>query len=102
LRSLPITSADRSQLETRLGRGDVEVALCAGGASEIWETRYSGVWWVRHFGCDDKLAAERIEITAIPEIVVAQGADIAAALARLSNDLACEPFGAVAEHAEHV
>ena len=44
--------------------------LKVAGTSEIWETRYAGVWWVRHFGAGDKIAAERIEIAAIPQIFV--------------------------------
>ena len=85
LRSLPMTAADRSELEDSLGRGEVEATLNVAGMSEVWETRYSGVWWVRHFGADDKIAAERIEITAIPEILVTHGADIAAAAAALAR-----------------
>ncbi len=63
LRSLPMTPADRRELEDRLGRGEIEARLTVGGASEIWETRYAGVWWVRHFGAGDKIAAEQIDIT---------------------------------------
>lgn len=87
LRSLPLTSADRAELEDTLGRGDVTARLTVAGTSELWETRYSGVWWVRHSGADDKVAAERIEIAAVPEILLAHDADIAAACARLRADL---------------
>jgi hydrogenase-1 operon protein HyaF len=87
LRSLPMTQADRSDLEARLGRGEVEVLLTAAGKSEIWETQYAGVWWVRYFGADDTVAAERIEITACPQILVTHDADIAAACARLRDEL---------------
>ena len=55
LHGLPMTPADRSELEESLGRGDVEAILNVAGTSEVWETRYSGVWWVRHFGADDKM-----------------------------------------------
>lgn len=85
--SLPLTVADRSELEERLGHGDLEAVLTAAGISEIWETRYAGVWWVRHLGAGDKLAAERIEITASPEILTSHAADIAAASNKLSEDL---------------
>ncbi len=88
LRSLPMTPADRTELEERLGRGDVAAMLDVAGVSEIWETAYPGVWWVRHLGADDKIAAERIEIAAVPEILLAQTDDIAAAAARLRAELA--------------
>ena len=87
LRSLPMTSTDLDELEHRLGRGEVAARLTLAGASELWETRYSGVWWVRHYGAGGRIAAERIEIAAVPEILVAHAADIAAAAARARCDL---------------
>jgi hydrogenase-1 operon protein HyaF len=90
LRSLPMTDTDREELEDALGRGDVAIALDVAGHSEIWETGYAGVWWVRHYGGDDRIAAERIEITAVPEIIVTHGADIAAAAARLRDNLSVD------------
>ncbi len=87
LRSLPITAADRSELEERLGHGDIEALLTAAGTSEIWETRYAGVWWVRHLGAGGKVAAERIEITTCPEILTSDAADVAAASRRLAEEL---------------
>lgn len=88
LLSLPMTPADRAELEALLGHGDVEAALDIAGPSQIWETGYSGVWWVRHFGAGDRIAAERIEITALPELLMSHVDDIAAAATRLRQDLA--------------
>ncbi len=102
LHSLPMTQADRGELEESLGRGDVEATLNVAGTSEIWETRYSGVWWLRHFGADDKIATERIEITAVPEILVTHKADITAAAARLCDDLAGGSSNSVGDHAEPI
>lgn len=100
LRSLPMTPSDTEELEERLGRGDVAAALDVAGRSEVWETRYAGVWWVRHFGAGDTIAAERIEITAVPEMLVTHGADISAASKTLRGDLAAEEQPeAGAEHA---
>lgn len=102
LHSLPMTAADRSELEDSLGRGEVEATLNVAGISVVWETSYSGVWWVRHFGADDKIAAERIEIAAIPEILVTHGCDIAAAAARLQEDLVGKASAGGGGQAEHV
>ena len=88
LLGLPIGPAGRAALAERLGRGEVEAALDAGGASEIWETGFAGVWWVRHFGADDRLATEQIEITAVPTVLMSQQADIAIAASRLAAGLA--------------
>ena len=101
LRSLPMTATDRAELEERLGQGDIAAALVVAGRSEVWETRYSGVWWVRHFGADEKIAAERIEITQVPEILLTHADDIAAASARLHADLVTM-MGSARESAEHV
>lgn len=87
LRSLPMTQADREELEDLLGRGDVEVTLSAAGKSEIWETRFAGIWWVRHFSGDDRIAAETIEIASIPEILITHPADISTAARRLEESL---------------
>jgi hydrogenase-1 operon protein HyaF len=87
LRSLPLTAADREDLEVALGRGEASVTLQAAGLSEVWETRFAGVWWLRHLGGDGRVAAEVIEITPIPDIVVAHAQDIAAAAAALRAEI---------------
>lgn len=102
LRSLPLTPSERDELETTLGRGDVVVGLDVAGASEIWETGYSAVWWVRHFGAGDNVAAERIEIAAIPEIVAAHRDDAAAAVVQLHRQLATISAAAAEQDSEHV
>lgn len=90
LRSIPMTDADRDQLEEMLGRGEVRAELDLAGASEIWETSYAGVWWIRHKGAGNKIACEVIAVTCIPEILLTHPVDIEAAAARLSNDLVQE------------
>jgi hydrogenase-1 operon protein HyaF len=87
LRSLPMTAADRDALQTALGRGEASVTLQAAGTSEIWETRFAGVWWLRHFGGDGRVAAELIEITPVPDIVTAHPDDIGAAAAALRAEM---------------
>ena len=91
LRSLPMTDADRDELEERLGRGEVQADLSVAGNSQVWETGYSGVWWIRHFGTGDKIAAEEIAVTNVPEILVTHRADIATTASRIRRDLAEEP-----------
>jgi len=92
LRSLPMTEADRQELQDTLGRGEVSATLDMAGKSDIWETRHAGVWWVRHMGSGDRIASETIEITAVPDILMAHRDDIRAASARLSADLAAAAF----------
>lgn len=101
LRSLPMSDADRVALERWLGEGEIRATLSVAGRSDVRETRFSGVWWVRHFGDADRIAAERIEITAIPEILSSDVADIAAALTQLEAELAVGPFPPSMEEVEH-
>jgi hydrogenase-1 operon protein HyaF len=88
LRSLPLTDADRQQLQDLLGRGEVRADLELAGRSEVWETAYPGVWWVRHLGADDRIASEEIAVCPVPEILQAHPDDIRAGARRLSQDLA--------------
>lgn len=87
LRSLPLTDADRAQLEELLGRGEVRASLDLMGGSEVWETSLAGVWWVRHEGAGGQVSSEEIAITQIPEILRAHPADIEASAAQLRRDL---------------
>jgi hydrogenase-1 operon protein HyaF len=87
LRSLPLTDADRAELEALLGHGEVQVALELAGRSEVWETGYPGAWWIRHRGAGGRIAAEEIAVCPVPEILKAHPADIEAAARRLRQDL---------------
>jgi hydrogenase-1 operon protein HyaF len=87
LRSLPLSDADRAELEEELGRGEVQCQLDLAGDSEIWETTYSGVWWIRHRGAGGKIATEEISVCRIPEILKTHPVDIEAAAARLKQEL---------------
>ena len=87
LRSLPLSDADRAQLEEVLGRGEVRAELELAGNSEVWETTYPGVWWIRHRGAGDKIATEEISVCAVPEILITHPVDIKAAAGRLREEL---------------
>ena len=87
LRSLPLSDVDRAQLEEVLGRGEVRAELELAGNSEVWETTYPGVWWIRHRGAGDKIATEEISVCAVPEILITHPVDIKAAAGRLREEL---------------
>lgn len=91
LRSLPLTAADRRQLEELLGRGEVRAELDLTGRSELWETAYPGVWWIRHLGADERVASEVIAVCPAPDILAAHPADIQAGARRLAHTLAQQP-----------
>lgn len=85
LTAMPLTSDDRADLQARLGRGEVFATIESAGRSEVWETLFSGVWVVRHFGESDRVASETIEIGAAPAILLSHRADMAAAASRLAK-----------------
>lgn len=87
LRSLPLTEADRQQLEDLLGRGEVVAELELAGRSTVRETAYSGAWWIQHLGANDKVAAEEIAVCPVPEILISHPADIASAAQRIKQEL---------------
>lgn len=87
LTSMPLTRQDRAEIEARLGRGEVEAAVEAAGRTEVWETAYAGVWFVRHFGGGGNVATETIEICPAPRILFSHPDDRIAAAMRLGEDL---------------
>jgi len=70
LQSLPMTEADINELADMLGVGEVKATISSIGTSSIRETAYRGIWWVTHYGDDEKVLSELIEITQVPEILV--------------------------------
>jgi len=87
LRSLPLTDADRRQLEELLGSGEVRAELELSGTSEVWETSYPGAWWIRHRGAGGKIATEEIAVCPVPEIFITHPVDIEAGCKRLRKDI---------------
>lgn len=86
LGGLPMSGRDRETLDSILGRGEVSAAVEVAGRSEVWETGFSSVWRVRHFG-DGTIAADLIEITSCPSILAADRRDADNAARRLAEAL---------------
>lgn len=76
LLSLPMTETDLNELADLLGVGEVEATISSIGSSSIRETAYRGIWWVTHYGDDEKILSELIEVTRVPEILVTHMDDI--------------------------
>lgn len=87
LRSLPLSAADRDWLDGKLGRGEVEITLEAGGRSTLTETAYSGVWKVVHRDTGERVVAEFIEVAHVPAIVRPARADLETAREKLQSEL---------------
>ena len=87
LAGLPFGPGELEQLETELGTGELSAELDALGISRIRETAYPGVWLLEHRNASGQVVGRYVEVTRTPEILVSQGADIAAGRARLGERL---------------
>ncbi|MCS6786329.1 MAG: hydrogenase expression/formation protein [Thiobacillaceae bacterium] len=84
---LPLTPAARAWLIDRLGRGEVEIRLTAGGQSTITETGCAGVWWVRHGNEAGVVTSELLEVAYVPGLVPVSRAEVENGLQRLNSGL---------------
>lgn len=76
LSALPLTPADKVWLRDRLGSGQIHVTLEAEGLSTLDETACPGVWWITHRDVRDRVMAEFIEVTPVPDLLMAHPEDI--------------------------
>lgn len=90
LRSLPLVPADLVALAERLGEGEVTCRIEVAGPSEVRETGFSGVWWVRHLDGGGAVVVEEVQVTRIPEILPSHPDDVAFAARRMA-DLVARP-----------
>ncbi|MGO9484815.1 MAG: hydrogenase expression/formation C-terminal domain-containing protein [Rhodomicrobium sp.] len=90
LRSSPMTDLHRFELAEKLGDGEVRAIVNAGGASTVFETKFAGVWWVRHENTEGRILSERIIVARAPGVLLAHPSDISAARTRL-NKLLVQP-----------
>jgi hydrogenase-1 operon protein HyaF len=76
LGAMPLSPADKDWLAEQLGPGEVEINLELDGPSQVRETRYAGVWWLVHHNPQGAVTGEFIEITRIPDLILAHPDDI--------------------------
>lgn len=87
LRALPMAPGEEERLTNALGKGEISIRMQALGRSEIYETRYPGVWFATHFNSNDDILGKYIEITHMPGLLKSQREDIAAGLHELEDEL---------------
>lgn len=90
LTNLPLSGGDIQLLEEKLGRGEVEARVNAAGPTEVFETSFPGVWWVKYLGEDGHVITQQLEIGTVPMILEAHHEDIqssAGRFPRLFDDL---------------
>ena len=84
LRGLPLSPNDFRWLRSVLGEGEVRIVIDALGETEILETGFSGVWWIRDRDPDGSVRAEHVEIASVPLLASAHEDDMHVAAQRLS------------------
>jgi hydrogenase-1 operon protein HyaF len=90
LRTIPLAPGEEEVILNTLGKGEVHARLDVLGPSEIYETRYSGVWLITHFNENDNVVSRFIEITELPDILKSQHEDMSNALQKLAEELSTE------------
>lgn len=88
LRSLPLAPGEEQHLLDELGHGEVHARLQALGPTEIYETRFPGVWVVVHYNNNDEVIGKFIEVCDIPGLLRSQPEDIQLGLEQLQAQLA--------------
>lgn len=87
LKSLPFSSKSYQLLQQRLGKGEVAASVNLSGETIVYETQYSGVWWVIHKNIDESVIAEHIEVTKVPSVLCAHIEDIKVARNKLAEEV---------------
>ena len=87
LRSIPLAPGEEDTIIEILGHGEVHVRLDALGPSDIYETKFAGVWLVTHLNEDESIVSRFIEVTLLPDVLKSQPEDIAHALSELKTEL---------------
>lgn len=88
VRSLPMGPGEEDALIDLLGEGEVRARLSALGRSDIYETRYPGVWLVTHYNDNEEIMSRFIEVIDVPSILKSQADDVRAGLEGLQHKLA--------------
>jgi len=87
LRSIPLAPGEEEAIIEALGKGEIKARLEALGPSDIYETRFAGVWLTSHYNEDHMVVSRFIEITELPAILRSQREDMAGALETLNEEL---------------
>ena len=87
LRSIPLAPGEEDTIINTLGQGEVQALLDVLGPSEIYETKYAGVWIVTHYNDDDNIISRFVEVTDSPDVLKSQREDVVDALNALVTEL---------------
>jgi len=94
LGAMPFSAQDEADLRERLGQGEVNAEIMAFGPTIVEETAYPGVWLVELKDAEDRRLTLHLEITRVPEILVAPIDDVRDGLTALREAQATTEQGA--------
>jgi hydrogenase-1 operon protein HyaF len=80
---LPHTEDDLSWLDAALGEGAVTILSRGYGNCRVTATALAGVWRVQFFNSMDTLILDTLEVTDMPEVVLAAPEDLSDSARRL-------------------
>jgi len=84
---LPQTEQDLAYLNRRLGTGTINILSRGYGNCRVTSTGLRDVWWVQFYNSDDRLILNTLEVTDVPEVVLAAQEDIDDSATRLREIL---------------
>lgn len=90
LRTIPLAPGEEEAIIETLGHGEVHARLEVLGISEIYESRYAGVWIVTHYNDDESIVSRFIEVTDLPDLLRSRPEDVADALQGLTGRLVAD------------
>ena len=85
LRALPLAPGEEALIEHRLGRGEVSARLDALGPSEVYETRFAGVWLVTHRNENDEIMGRFLEVSRMPALLCTPQDDLQDSISELEQ-----------------
>lgn len=83
IKSLPLSGTAYELLKTKLGLGEVNALISVSGDTDVYETAYSGIWWIKHKDMESRVIAEHIEVGRVPAILCSHTEDIKQAKEKL-------------------
>jgi hydrogenase-1 operon protein HyaF len=84
---LPVNEADLASLYDWLGHREVSILSRGYGNCRVTSTRLMNVWWTQYFNSMNTLILNTLEVTPMPEVVLAAREDYADTLTRLAQYL---------------
>lgn len=85
---LPLSEAELEFLDSRLGRGAVDILSRSYGKCEVISTLTPNVWWVRYYNSMGILILNSLEVVDVPQVVNAAAEDLRDSAQRLDDILA--------------